>query len=788
MISQLDKKLYRDLWRLKGQVFAIAIVVACGIATYVMAATTMESLSQAKSTYYDRYRMGDLFSYVKRAPLRLTERLSEIDGVARVYPRISFPVTLDVPNLVAPATGVLISVPENGPPPLGDLYLRKGRMLLPSESDAILASEGFVDANGLHPGDSIAAIINGRKKSLKIVGVVLSPEYIYSIAPGSMLPDDQRYGVLWMNRRALEAAVDMDGAFNNMVISTLPGSNEQMIIDKVDTILKPYGGLDTIERKYQLSNFFIENELTQLKNMVFILPLIFLGVAAFLLNIVLARQISLEREQIGMLKALGMSDVTIGFHYMKFAIAIVLIGTILGALLGITMGQALTNMYTQFFRFPVLSYIFDPKVVIIGGLFSLAAAFMGTIGGVWRVIKLPPAEAMHSEPPASYRQMFLEWFGIQHWFESPGRMIIRHLERRPFRALLSISGISISLAILIAASFGIDSMYYMIDVQYNVANREDVTLNFNESKPIKALDEVKRLPGVLAAEPFRYVPARLTFESRSHRTGVTGVTSGAKLKHMIDDDLNHVEVPDQGIMLSEKLGRILGIGIGDILTIEVLEGRRPTAEVIVSGMVQEFVGANAFMKLEVLNSLMGDPPLVSGAALFTGGSTTPELFREVKNIPQISGSILKQYAIDSMEKTMGDTIITMSIFNTLFAGLIAFGVVYNTARISLSERARELASMRVLGFRSDEVAFILLGELAILVLLSIPVGILFGVGLAQLFVTSLDTELFRIPLIITNRTLGYSVLVVVVASSLSGWVVWRRVKELDIVSVLKTRE
>lgn len=788
MFSTLNKKLYRDLWTLRSQVIAIALVVACGIGAYIMAVSVLDSLKEAKDIYFDRYRLADIFASAKRVPLHLGEQIGELEGVRTVYPRVLFAATLDVTGLEEPATGIFISIPEDREPPLNALFMTLGRKPLANENNAIVISEAFSDANALLPGDTIKAVINGRFQILQITGVALSPEYLFSLIPGAILPDDRRFGVIWMNRRALEAATDMDGAFNDVVLGLEPGASWQEVKRNLDLLLEPYGGLDAYPREDQLSTWFIENELTQLRGTAFIVPIIFLSVAAFLLNIVLSRQVTLEREQIGMLKALGFSNFRVSMHFMYFAFAIVVIGSVLGTILGIWLGRGLTTMYTQYFRFPVLAYVFDWKTVFFGIVISLFAAAMGTFGAVARVAKLPPAEAMQPARPMSYRPMLIERLGWGRFFSQPLRMILRHFERKPGRAALSIIGTGTGLSILIAASFFIDSLDHMLDVQYNVASREDVNLVFVEPQPIAALDEIKNLPGVLYAEPYRAVPVKLTFQHRSHRTTLNGYLGEGRLKRVINTDLDPVVIPGRGILLSTKLAEILGVGPGDVLSIDVLEGRRPSLEVPVTSLVEEYIGVNAFISLSYLNEIMGDPRLLSGAAVQTNRGNLDAFYREVKALPKISSSLSKEAIIQTVEDTMTETMLQMTIFNTLFAGLIAFGVVYNTARIAYSERVRELASMKVLGFHHGEVSFILLGELALLVAISIPFGLAAGHLMATALAASQNTELFRIPVIITGRIQAYSILVVFVASLFSAVVVWRKLKKLDIVSILKTRE
>jgi len=787
-ISCLNRKLLRDILRLKGQVLAISLVVACGIATYIMSQTAVRSLDVAKDSYFDRYRIADIYAQAKRVPMRLLQQVQAIEGVVQTYSRINFGVTLDVPGMDEPATALILSVPETGDIPLNGLYLVSGRFLEPGETGHILVSEAFASAHTFKPGDKFSAVINARKRELTIAGIVLSPEFVYSLAPGNIFPDDKRYGVLYMNRRALEAATNMDGAFNDLTVKLAPKANEEQIIARINTLLEPYGGRDAFSKDDQISYWFIQNELLQLRTIGWVVPAIFLTVASFLLNIVLSRQVSTERDQIGMLKAIGYHNIDIGLHYIGFALTIVIFGALMGTGLGIWLGSGLMNIYALYFHFPSLDYIFAPSTLAFSGLISLVAAIVGTLNAVRAVVVLPPAEAMHPAPPMIYRKTLLERLHILQMFSTTARMIFRHLERRPLRAVLSVTGVALSTAIFLASAFAIDSIDFMLDVQFEVADRADVSLTFVEPRSAQALDEIIHLPGVMATEPYRMVPARLKFGHKSHRGGITGITPTALLKRMVNEDISPVTMPESGVMLSEKLGRLLGASRGDLVTLEVLEGRRPTVQVRVAGIVQEFVGANAFMNLDALNRLMGDGNVISGAALLTSGSADEALYKKVKNIPIINSVIMRSVLVQSVRKTMTESIVETFVINVVFAALIAFGVIYNTARISLAERARELGSMRVLGFTNGEITFVMLGELLLLVLVAIPIGIWMGVGMGTALAATMDTELFRLPTIFSQRTIAATILITLSAAAVSAYVVARRIKKLDIVKVLKTRE
>ena len=784
----LNRKLLRDIWRIKGQGLAIALVIASGVAMFVMSLGTLNSLEATRDAYYDRYRYADVFAHVKRAPEALSWRIGRIPNVRQVETRIVSDVILDVPGMSEPAVGRLISLPERGATLLNDVALRRGRAVVSGRANEVLASEAFADAHGLRPGDHVSATINERKRRLRIVGIVLSPEYIYSIAPGEIMPDDRRFGVLWMGRKALAAAFDMDGAFNDVSLALLPYASDAEVIDRLDQLLEPFGGVGAVARRDQVSNWYLENEMHQLQQMAVILPPIFLAVAAFLLNVVVARLIETEREQIGLLKAFGYGNLEVGWHYLKLVLAVTSLGIVVGFAGGVWLGRGLTEIYTEFFRFPFLHYHPRTSVFAWGALVSYGAALAGTFGAVGRSVSLKPAVAMMPAPPTSYHKSRFARWQIWRLIDQPTRMVLRHAMRWPLRASLTTLGIAMALALVIGSMFMRDSIEHIIAVYFHEAQRQDASVAFFEPESTRVLQELTHLPGVLAVEPYRTVPARLRFRHRSRLSAITGVTPDADLSRLLDRRLQPIQVPRDGLLLTTALAERLDAGAGDVLFVEVLEGRRPKREVPVVAVVEEYIGAAAYMDVNALNRLMREGRRVSGAHLLIDGSKEDALYRELKETPAVAGVSLHAAALETFRRTMADNLLLMAFFNVMFACFIACGVVYNSARIALSERGRELASLRVLGFTRAEAAYILLGELTLLTLLALPLGCLLGYGLAWLMSISFDSELYRIPLIVERTTYGFAILVVVLAAVGSGLVVGRRVSRLDLVAVLKTRE
>ncbi len=788
MVKARNRMLWRDLWHLRGQMIAAALVVACGVAAFLSMRATYESLLQARDDYYHALRFADVFAQLKRAPLSVRSRITEIPGVAQVRTRVVLQVTLDVPGLDEPASGRLVSVPEERRTMLNDLSLRAGRYVEPGRDDEVIASEAFAVANGLKVGDSIGAIINGRWKRLRIVGVALSPEYIYEIGGGMIFPDNRRFGVLWMGDKALASAYNMEGAFNDASLSLAAGASEADVIERLDLLLARYGGLGAYGREEQLSHRFISDEIAQNRITSTFVPGIFLGVAAFLLHIVLSRLIAMQRTQIGLLKAFGYSDREVGLHYLKLALVTVFAGLALGAAMGVYAGSWLTAVYRDYYRFPSLVFEVSARVLGLTLLIAIAAAVIGALGALRRAARLPPAEAMRPEPPATFHAGLLERTGLTARLPSSARMIARSIARRRWKSFLAVLAIACAVGILVLGRFGLDAMNYMLRVQFEVVQRDDLTVVFTDPESPGIRHELARLPGVLTAEPFRIVPARLRFEHRTKRVELTGLPPDGKLRRLVDTKLRPVQLPASGVVLTRKLGELLGVTPGETITVLVLEGARPVRSLLVTGLVDEPVGIGAYMDLRALNALMREEGSLSGAYLAVDPRHAQELYRTIKQLPAVSGVAFRDAVLESFEQILNRSMRTITLVNVLFACVIAFGVVYNGARVALSERGSELASLRVLGFTRREVTWLLLGEQSILTLLALPLGFGLGVWTAWLLSLRLNTELYRIPLVLEGATFSFAVLVIVVAALLSGMLVAHRINRLDLVAVLKTRE
>lgn len=786
--SVLGTKLRRELWRMRGQVLAIALVIAGGVAVCVMSLVAYSSLNATRELYYQQNQFAEVFAPLKRAPRQALHRVSEIPGVVRLSARVEAAAKLELPGFTEPVSARVLSVPESGQPEVNRLFVRQGRLPAPGRNAETAIVGAFAEAHGLRPGDRFSVIINGRKQTLIITGIVESPEFIYVLPPGGMLPDFKRFGVLWLSQESLSAAMDMRGAFNSVVVRVQPGYPLASVIHDLDRELDRYGATGAFSRRDQFSHRFLSDDLDQLKIMATVFPLIFMSVAMFLLHVVISRLVNTQRDIIAVLKAFGYSNRQIAWHYSQLVLSIAALGLAMGLVAGIWLGRGLGELYMEFYRLPGLLFRLNPAWL---ALLILVTAFVAWLGG-WRAIRqaaaLPPAEAMRPEGPARFRMV-----GAERWLSGlrlspPSRMIIRQMARRPLRALLSMVGIAMATAIVMVGNFQFDSVSLMVQTEFARVQQQDLTATLVEPVNAAALFGLQRQPGIRYAEGRRSVAVRLVNGHRDRRSVLHGMPAEARLQFVVDQNLQSVTLPQDGLLLTDFLATELGVSPGEYLRVEMLEGDRRTFSVPVAGVTSEFLGVGAYMRLPALNRALGEGPVINQILLSVDPASNDEVYQSLREAPRVLGIGIRQAMLDSFYDTLARTFLTFTFFNSLLGAIIAFGVIYNTIRIALAEKGRELASLRVMGYTHNEIAHILFGDMAVMLVVGIVGGWLFGQGLAWMIITAMQTELYRVPLTITAHTLGISATVVFVSAIVSGGVAWWRLRHLDLVAVLKTRE
>lgn len=787
-MSLLDRKLVRDILAMRGQVITIALVVAAGMAVFISSISTFNSLRAGRDRFYTSAHFPEVFVTLKRAPLSMVAQLREIPGVAAVEPRIVRDVILDWPSAMLPVSARMVSLSHAGDEPLARLHTRRGSPPEPGNTQAVAINEAFAEENAVRLGTNVPVVLNGRVQSFNVAAIALSPEYVYAVTPGKPIPDDRFYAILWVDRSAAEAAFDMTGAFNDVIVALTPGTNPKQVIDELDRLLEPYGSVGAITRSDQPSNRFLDDELNEQKVMSVTIPFIFFGVAAFLLNVVLGRLVTAQREQIAALKALGFPTPPLVFHYLKLVGIIVLLGSALGLAAGLVFGEAVIASYHAFFRLPVLVFELTPWSVLVGFVISFAAASLGVMTALQNVVALAPAVAMRPAAPRRFRRSWIEAF-LSAKTLTPRRVLtIRNFAGRPLRSAFTIVGIALAVPMVVLGLFWRDAIDQMIEIQFNLVERGNAMVTFPHPLNRTVIGDLAREPGVLVAEGYRIAPVRLRAGHRSYLTSVIGLPFNSGLRRPHDAALHPIDVPPGGITLTRRLAERIQAVPSETVTIEVMEGQRRKIDLPVSAIVDESIGMSAYMEIDTLNRLTGEGAVVSAAALFVEPSALPALSRRFKQLPVIESVAMKAYTLSSfLDKIAGLVFVSAGIL-TGFAVIVAVGVVYNSARIALQERAWELASLRVLGFTRAEVAQILFSQFAVEIALAIPIGLWLSKGVVALIARYGSNESFQIPGVVGARTYAVATAIVVVAAVASAYVVRRRVDQLDLVAVLKARD
>ncbi len=791
VISPLTKKTLRTLYRNRGQVLAVAAVVLCGTACYIALSSCHRNLMLTRDTYYAENRFADFEIQLERAPESVLFRVQEIPGVRQVRGRITEEVKLEAPGLDEAKTGRIVSMPETRRSVINNVVLTQGRYFDTGAVNEVILSERFAQANGLGIGESLYATIDGRKHTLKIVGLGASPEYVYIIrSMTSLVPEPERFAILWVPEKFAEDAKNMQAACNNIVGTLDDPESAERVLDAAADLLKPYGVYAKTSREHQVSNRFISDEIKGLGVQARVLPTIFLGVAALVIFIVLNRMVRNERTQIGLLKAYGHGNLTIALHYMQYALAQSLIGAAGGFIVGQWLASGMIRLYVRFYTFPILRARMYPDVLVESMGIAVFFSLLGAVLAAYRAARIHPAESMRPGAPQRGRRTFFERYpALWRRLSFTWKMIVRNVSRNGFRAGLNVFVVMISTAQLIVGFYAIDAITYVIDFQYKMTQRQDATVSLFFERGKDALLETARLPHVREVEPLLQYPFEMRNGWHKKDAVIVGMSREGNLQRLLDTEDRPVDVGESGLVLSSALARSLHVGAGDEVELKPLMGKvTKEKRVPVSRVVEQYFGMSGYMNIEALSRVLDEPYTMNAVLVRTDRGTASSLHDEVKDVPVVASVELREDALKNLQDTLATSMRIMGVTSIVFAGVIAFSIIYNVTMVSLGERERELASLRVLGFTQREVGAILFNENfltgALGVLLGIPAGMAMVWGMMHAF----DMELFRFPFYIAPRTYVISTALTVTFIVFANLAVRWKINRLDMVETLKSRD
>ncbi|UCC30546.1 MAG: FtsX-like permease family protein [Phycisphaerales bacterium] len=792
-MTVLHRKLIRDLLGSIGMLLSVVIIIAIGTGSFIGMASAQRILEASRAAYYREYRFADFWVDVKKAPISALDRIARLSGVAVLDNRVVFDVILNLEGQVRPLAGRLISTPAGRfDRTLNGIHLVRGSGFSDDRNEEVILSEAFARAHHLRIGDRIELILNRKRESFTIVGTAISPEYVYMVrGPGDLIPDPVHFGVLYVKDSYAREVLDFKDACNQIVGSLAPGARGDMdvLLGRIDRALSSYGVLEITPRQRQASHRFLSDEITGLAVTATIMPAIFLGVAALVLNILMIRMAQRQRTTIGTLKALGYSDRSVMVHFLSFGLVVGIVGGLAGAALGTLLAYVMIEMYAEFFQFPRFVFRAYPDLLLIGMAISVAFAVAGTARGVWEVLKLRPAEAMREKPPERGGAIFLERFPrLWHVMGFRTHIALRTVFRNRTRTLTAVIATALSTAIIFMSMATYDAFLYLVDYQFDKVAHSDVDIGLRDEKSVLALFESRALPGVDYAEPLLGLRCDLRHGRNARRMTIIGLSSRHRLITPLRADGKPVQIPGEGLVLSRKLAELLGVRLGDSLELTPVRGRRETSRVRVASIVETFLGMDCYADVRYLSRIVGESLAVNSVQLAVSAPQVPVLYEAIKELPNAQGLSVRTDAKDIIETTLVETSLFSIGVMVLFAGMIAFGSTVNNALIEIGDRIREISTLRVLGYRPGQIAGILFRESMLTFMAGLALACPLGYGMLHLIAAAYDSELYRMPVVIRPIVVLYTFVLVALFVLLAQWIVLLQIRKLDWLQGMKVKE
>jgi len=792
-VSALDRKLARDLKAAAGMLLAITGIIAVGVTCYVGLGSAYHNLAESKRRYYAQCRMADFSIELKKAPLGELAPVAELPGVAEIRPRIQFFAAVDLQSVREPLNGLVLSLPDRPQPILNDVVVMRGSYFTDRRENEVLVSESFAASHRILPGQWVHLIMNNRRQELFVVGTAVSSEFVYMLGPGAITPDPKHFGVFYLKQSFAEDVFDFSGAANQ-VLGRLDASqrgNPREVLRRAETLLAPYGVFTTTPLEDQFSNRFLSQEIQGLWSFALITPTMFLAVAALVLNVLLTRLTQQQRTVIGTLKAVGYSDARLFWHLQKVGLSVGVLGGLSGCALGYWLADAMTRMYRLFFQFPAFENEFWPSTHFTGLGISVGCAVLGSLRGSRAVLRLRPAEAMR---PAAPRQGGAVWLERAGWLwkslSSGWRMVLRNTLRNRVRTLAGLFAAAMGASVLVNAWMMADAMTYFLDFQFRHLLRSDMDLTFKDERSEDAWLEAARLPGVDFAEP--YLSVACTFRNGPHekKGSITGLVRDARLTTPRDRQARRVRVPAAGLAMSRTLAEILRLKRGDRVTVEPVKGLRRTFQADICEIADSYFGLTVYADLEYLSRMVSEELALSGVHLALDGNPRQlaTLYREVKRLPALQGVAARADIVAGIEETVLKHQWVVIDIMIGFAGIVFFGSIVNASLVSLAERQREVATLRVLGYEPWHIGSLLLRESMIVTVLGAVLGMPLGYLLTAATVWSYNSELFRVPIVTTTGTWVWTLILAVVFGLIAHLFVQRSIHRMAWLDALKAQE
>lgn len=791
--SPLLNKLFRTIHSTRGPFFGVVAVVAVGLSVFISMVAVSDNLLRSRESFYRQTDFADLFFHVVRAPEGVVEKIAAVNGVCGVSGRIQKDVSLFRPDgtrATLRLTGFRLPM-ENE---LNRILVQKGRLFENNPEGGvleILLNPQFAKANGLRPGSTVSVAAEGKEKPMEVVGIAASPEFVYAVKDAaSVFEDPSGFGVAMMSLKQAQQILDFRGSVNQILVRIVPGTDLNRLRKEIRTILEPYGNLADYPQKDQISEAILRGELEQLRVAATFLPSFFLGLATLMQAVFLGRLVKAARTQIGLMKALGYDNGRLMLLYGGYSLASSGIGGGVGIVAGYGLARVFTRLYATYFNLPRLEAAFNPRSAGLGLALTLALGCLAGLLGARFILEIRPAEAMRLPSPRRTVKLFLEeWPFVWERLDLASRMSLRSIFRNRFRSAVTFLGVLVSIGMLVVSLFTRDSVESLFDRHFNWELRYDLLARF--ASPVKSSEllNLERLPGVLRVEPLFELPVRLTFRGRHEETVVFGIVPGQSFFGISDHRNRPRGLPVSGLLLDWNSARKLGSRPGDILEMETLLGKGPSRKdrLTVAGLCRKSVGRVSYLDLQTLNSILQETGLVTGAAIKTGWGQSLKTERAMTGMINVSSVISRQKEREYMERNLAYMNLSVAIL-VAFSSLLGLAIIFNASALAFSERRRDLASLRAMGFSRGEVAMFLLKENLLLLAAGTFAGLPFGRLLSEGYARAVSTDLFSFAAVVFPRTYLLATAGGAAFSALAFFLGLRSLKQLDVAEIVKARD
>lgn len=784
----LFRNLLRDIKKSKGQFISIIIIVILGVTFYTGINSMFRNLSNSSVKYYEDYKLADLWVDLYKVPIGIKEKVEGLPNVKMVTGRIVKDASINISG--ENATLRFITLPDVKQDIVNDIVIKSGRYFSEGDSNQCLVDQDFFKANDLKLGDYIYPIINGNKVKLKVVGSVKSPEFVYTLKDSSeLMPDNKKFGIIYIKQSFGEAIFDFKGSINSISIQISNGSDAKNEKDDIKKALKNYGVKSVIDRDEQTSTMMLTQEIKKLQSMGGTFPIIFFMVASVIIYIMMGRMVENQRVQIGVLKALGFTNMQVLIYYMSYSALIAVSGSLIGSILGTYMGVGFTKLINQYFNLPLEGARVYGELVLPASILTLFFCLFAGYHSCKVIFKIMPSEAMREKSPEVGKKIIIEkfkviWENISYLW----KIILRNLFRYKRRALLTSLGIIFSSAILLVALSMMDSIDFMMSQQYGNIQNYDIKVNFSKLISVEELNKIKNIPHVKAIEPVLETGVEISNGWRSKDVGFTALIKNPQMYRVEDKNGKALSLPSNGILMSEKLANTLGVNVNDSVNIKFFYPGKEKKEVTVKGIVVQYLGLSTYTSMDNLNSILGEGMIANSAVLKLDNNTFEnEVKSKLGDMTAVDSVESKTDALNALLKNMGATKSSIGVLIVL-AAVLLIAVVYNIATINIFERQRELATLKVLGFKDNEIKKLIFNENYIITIFGIVIGLPLGRWLGNYMMLASSTDAYSFPYVVEFKTYIITIVLTLSFTILTNFILMKKIKSIDMIEVLKNKE